>query len=179
MRIGLLGVLGIAVLVCEPRLGAAVSDTRGPDPVVARILEHGGAASRPIVVVVGPEHLPKSVWQTAGDLVAYRLHRPSGDGATITDAAIYLLRTSDLYYRASKVLRTRATGQDEVWCFLAAVLSHEAAHTGVDTERQALEAEAAQLRQCAVASHLAAGDVAKIASRLAKIEAKLRKYDPR
>ena len=82
-------------------------------------------------------------------------------------------------HRASKVLRTRGTGQDEVWCFLAAVLSHEAAHTAADTERQALEAEVAQLRRCAVASHLAAGDVARIASRVSKIESKLRQDDRR
>ena len=179
MRIGLLGALGIAVLVCHPHLCAAAADAAGPDPVVARILEHGGAASRPIVVVVGQEDLPKAVWRTVRDLVAYRLHRPAGDGTAVTDAAIYLVRTSDLYYRASKVLRTRGTGQDEVWCFLAAVLSHEAAHTAADTERQALEAEVAQLRRCAVASHLAAGDVARIASRVSKIESKLRQYDRR
>ena len=62
----------------------------GPDPVVTRVHEHGGAAGRPIVVVVGPEDLPRAVWQRVRHLVAFRLHRRAEDGTTITDAAIYI-----------------------------------------------------------------------------------------
>lgn len=97
----------------------------------------------------------------------------------VTDAAIYLVRTSDLYHRAATVLRTNSTGQDEVWCLLAAVLSHEAVHTAVNTEREALEAEAAQLRRCVIARHLPAADLGLVVSHVSKIEAKLRKHDRR
>jgi hypothetical protein len=154
----------------DPGLCAA-----GPDPVVERIREHGGPARSSIVRVVGPEDVPRSVWQTVKHLVAYRIHRPSEDGGTVTDAAIYLVRTSDLYHRAATVLRTNATGQDDVWCLLAAVLTHEAAHRAINTEREALEAEAARLRDCLMSGHLSQGEVLRLASSIARIEAKLRK----
>jgi hypothetical protein len=41
-----------------------------------------------------------------------------------------------------------------VWCLLAAVLAHESAHTTPNTERDALMAEAAQLRRCISSGHL-------------------------
>jgi hypothetical protein len=110
-------------------------------------------------------------------LAAYRIHRPSEDGGTVTDAAIYLVRTSDLYHRAANVLRTNATGQDDVWCLLAAVLTHEAAHTAIDTEREALKAQAAQLRDCVMSGHLSAGEVVRLASSLSKIDAKVKRFD--
>ena len=172
------GVLAGLVLLTMSDPGPCAA-AQGPDPVVERIREHGGSAGSPMVVVVGPEDVPKSVWQSVKDLVAYRVHRPSEDGVPVTDAAIYLVRTSDLYQRAATVLRTNATGQDEVWCFLSAVLSHEAAHSAINTEQQALEAEAEQLRRCLFASHPPGGDVGRLASYISKVEAKLQKHDRR
>ena len=67
------------------------------------------------------------------------------------------------------------TDQESVWCLLAAVLSHEAAHTAVNTERQALKAELEQLRRCQAAGHLLPTDGWRAASHLAKVEARLRK----
>ncbi len=60
------------------------------------------------------------------------------------------------------------------WCLLAAVLAHEAAHTALRTERQALMAEAAQLRRCLFAGHLSSGDGWSPVTYLDKVEAKLR-----
>ena len=68
----------------------------------------------------------------------------------------------------------RPTGDDPVWCFLAAVVTHEAAHTSEGTERQALEAEIAQLRRCQAAGHLPPSDGLRAVSYVAKVEAKLR-----
>lgn len=144
------------------------------DPVVARIHEHGGVAGRPIIVVVGPEDFSEPVWRRVKDLVAFRLHRPAEDGTKATDAAIYLVRTSELYYRAVTELRQDSTDHDPVWCLLAAVVSHEAAHTSEDTERQALEAEIAQLRRCQRAGHLPPTDGLRAVSHIAKVEARLR-----
>lgn len=150
------------------------ASSSGLDPVVTRVREHGGAAGRAIVVVVGPEDLPRPVWQRVKHLVAFRLHRPAEDGTTITDAAIYLVRTSDLYERAATALREDPWAHDAVWCFLAAVVSHEAAHVSEGTERQALEAEIAQLRRCQAAGHLLPSDGMRAVSHVAKVEAKLR-----
>ena len=178
--------VGVVLLLNHLTLGRAASAAvpqsnlpeatsgSGLDPVVVRVHEHGGAARRPIVVVVGPEDLPRPVWQRVKNLVAFRLHRPAEGGTTITDAAIYLVRTSDLYDRATTVLRSDLTDQESVWCLLAAVLSHEAAHTALNTERQALEAELEQLRRCQAAGHLLPTDGWRAASHLAKVEARLR-----
>jgi hypothetical protein len=170
-----LGVLAGIVLLTpfDPGPWAA---TPGPDPVVERIREHGGFAGSPIVVVVGPADLPKSVWQTVKHLVAYRLHRRSESGATVTDAAIYLVRTSDLYHQAATVLRTKAPGRDDVWCRLAGVLRHEAAHDAIDTEREALAAEAAQLRHCLSACQLSPEEVVRLAAYLSTVDGKLRRH---
>ena len=75
------------------------------------------------------------------------------------------------------MLRTNGTGQDDVWCLFAAVLSHEAAHTGTNTEREALEAEAAQLRDCVRSDHLSPSEVLRLASSLFKIDAKVKRIN--
>ena len=74
------------------------------------------------------------------------------------------------------MLRADLTNQESVWCLLAAVLSHEAAHDAVNTERLALEAEVAQLRRCQADGHLPPTDGLRAASYVAKAEAKLRDY---
>ena len=58
------------------------------------------------------------------------------------------MRESTLYLKAAAALRNQTTIQEYLWCQLAEVLAHEAAHTSPLTERQALMAEAAQLRRC-------------------------------
>jgi hypothetical protein len=120
----------------------AVALTR--DPVVARIFEHIAGAPRPLVLVVDSRQFPRAVWTRVKDLVAFRLHRPAAEGTTIADAATYLVRGSKVYSKALAALRGEATSKEYVWCLLAAVLAHEAAHTEPLTDRQALTAEAEQ-----------------------------------
>ena len=91
-------------------------------------------------------------------LVGFRIHRPGAGGVTTLDVAIYLSDRSELYRKAAEALRTGTTQREYVWCLLAAVVAHEAAHTAPDTERQALTAEVALLRRCLFAGHLHAGD---------------------
>jgi hypothetical protein len=102
------------------------------------------------------------------------MHRHQPDGSTLADAAIYLLRDSALYAKAAEVARNRSTHHEYVWCLLAAVIAHEAQHTAPKTERQALLAEAAQLRRCLFAGHLHSGDGWSAVTYLGKVEAKLR-----
>lgn len=144
------------------------------DPVVARVYEHLGDRPKPLVLVVGAERFSPAVWQRVKNLIAFRLHRPLEDGTTQVDAATYLVRTSSVYMKAAEVLRNRLTNYEYVWCLLAAVLIHEAAHTTPDTEREALEAEAAQLRQCLFAGHLHSASGWSAGDYLQKVEAKLR-----
>jgi hypothetical protein len=142
--------------------------------VVARLYQHLGDGPRPIVLAVNSRHFPPAVWQRVKNLVAFRLHRHQPDGTTAVDAATYLVRDSDLYFKAAATLRNRTTNYDYVWCLLAAVLTHEAAHAAPLTERQALMAEAAQLRRCLHAGHLHSGDGWSAQSYLQKVEANLR-----
>jgi hypothetical protein len=144
------------------------------DPVVARVYEHLGDRPKPLVLVVGAERFSSAVWRRVKNLIAFRLHRPLEDGTTQVDAAIYLVRTSSVYMKAAEVLRNRLTNYEYVWCLLAAVLTHEAAHTTPDTEREALEAEAAQLRRCLFAGHLHSASGWSAGDYLQKVEAKLR-----
>jgi hypothetical protein len=106
--------------------------------------------------------------------VAFRLFRPGPANATVADAAIYLVRDSAVYSKAAAALRNNTTQHEYVWCLLAAVLAHEAAHTAPGTERQALIAEAAQLRRCLFAGHLFSSDGWNPLAYLGKVEAKLR-----
>jgi hypothetical protein len=161
--------LGIAG---ETQDAASVAVTK--DPVVARVYQHLGDQPKPLVLVVGAERFSPAVWRRVKNLIAFRLHRPLEDGTTQVDAAIYLVRTSSVYMKAAEVLRNRATNYEYVWCLLAAVLTHEAAHTTPDTEREALEAEAAQLRQCLFAGHLHTSSGWSAGDYLQKVEAKLR-----
>jgi hypothetical protein len=144
------------------------------DPVVARLHEHVGDTVRPLVLVVDSSRFSPAVWKRVKDLIAFRLHRPQADGTTRTDAAIYLVHNSPLYLKAAAVLRSRTTNQDYVWCLLAAVIAHEAAHTAPLTEREALTAEAAQLRRCLFRGHLFSGDGWNPVEYLGQVEAKLR-----
>jgi hypothetical protein len=144
------------------------------DPVVARLYQHLGAGPKPVVLVVGAEHFSPGIWRRVKNLVAFRLHRPLEDGTTQADAAVYLVRTSAVYTKAAAVLRNGSTNYEYVWCLLAAVLSHEAAHTTPETEREALEAEASQLRRCLFASHLFTSSGWSAGAYLQKVEAKLR-----
>jgi hypothetical protein len=57
---------------------------------------------------------------------------------------------------------------------LAAVLAHEAAYVAPLTEREALIAEADQLRQCLFAGHLHTGKGWSAGAYLQQVEAKLR-----
>lgn len=166
----IIGAHGAALTGFQDRQG----DGRIPDPVIARILEHLGDAARPIVLTVDSRHFPPAVWKRVRNLVAFRLHRHGPDGGTTVDAAIYLVRESDVYFKAAATLRNRTTNYEYVWCLLAAVLTHEAAHTAPMTERQALMAEAEQLRRCLFAGHLYSGDGWSPLSYLQKVEAKLR-----
>ena len=149
-------------------------DGQTPDPVIARVLEHLGDAARPIVLAVDSRHFPRPVWTRVKNLVAFRLHRHGPDGGTTVDAATYLVRESDVYFKAAATLRNRTTNYEYVWCLLAAVLAHEAAHTAPMTERQALMAEAEQLRRCLLAGHLYSGDGWSPLSYLQQVEGKLR-----
>jgi hypothetical protein len=146
----------------------------GDDPVVARVYEHLRDTPRPIVLVVGPRDFPPAVWNRVKNLVAFRLHRATVDGTTLTDAAVYLVRDSDVYFKAAATLRNRTTNHEYVWCLLSAVLMHESAHTVPKTERQALMGEAAQLRRCLSRGHLYSGDGWSAGRYLQQVEAKLR-----
>jgi hypothetical protein len=171
---------GIALLVIAASGATLVGyqkapdEGAAPDPVVARLHEHLGDWPRPIVLAVDSRQFPPAVWKRVKNLVAFRLHRHQSDGMTTVDAAIYLIRDSDLYFKAATTLRNRTTNSEYIWCLLAAVLSHESAHTAPLTERQALIAEAAQLRRCLLAGHLSSGDGWSAGSYLQKVEAKLR-----
>jgi hypothetical protein len=155
--------------------GPPPSDERTPDPVVARIYEHFEATAPPFVLPVDASRFAPAVWRRVKDLVAFRLHRPRPDGTTVADAPIYLVRDSDIYFTAAAALRNRSTQHDYVWCLLAAVLAHESAHTRPNTERDALMAEAAQLRRCLAAGHLFAQSGWNPLTYLGKVEAKLRR----
>jgi hypothetical protein len=148
-------------------------DALTKDPVVARVHEHFGEGGRPLVLVVDSHQFPPGLWKRVKHLVAFRLHRPQPDGSTRADAATYLVRDSDLYFKAAKALRDRSTIREYVWCLLAAVLAHESAHTAPATERQALAAEAAQLRRCLSAGHLHSTDGWDPLAYLQKVDAKL------
>jgi hypothetical protein len=147
---------------------------RTGDPVVARVYEHLGAAPRPIVQVVDSSHFPPPVWKRMQHLVAFRIHRQRDGQGTLVDAAIYLVHESDLYLKAAAALRNHTTNHEYVWCLLTAVLAHEAAHTAPGTERQALSAEAQQLRRCLLAGHLHAADGWNGLAYLQKVEARRR-----
>jgi hypothetical protein len=150
------------------------NDGATPDPVVARLSQHLGDGPRPIVLAVDSRYFPPVVWKRVKNLVAFRLHRHQTDGTTAVDAATYLIRNSDLYLKAMASLHSPTANTEYVWCLLAAILTHEAAHTTPLTERQALIAEAAQLRRCLLAGHLYSGDGWSAGSYLQKVEAKLR-----
>lgn len=150
------------------------SDTPHSDTVVARLHEHFDPAARPRVRVVDSNDFPTALWTRVRRLVAFRIHRHWADGTTHTDAPVYLVRSSGLYAKADATLRNRTTSHEYVWCLLAAVVAHEAAHTGPLTERQALTAEIAQLRRCLFAGHLHSSDGWSAVSYLGKVETKLR-----
>jgi len=150
-------------------------ETPTGDPVVARVFEHVRDGRPPIVLVVDSRHFPPAVWTRVKDLVAFRLHRPQPDGTTVADAATYLVRDSDLYRKAAAALRNRTTNHEYVWCLLAAVLAHESAHAAPLTERQALTAEAAQVRRCLFAGHMNSGSDWSPLGYLNAVEAKLRR----
>ena len=156
----------------EAQDAAPVAFTK--DPVVARIYEHLGAAPKPLVVVVAAQDFSPAVWRRVKDLSAFRLHRSLEGGTTRVDSAVYLVRSSSVYTKAAAALGNRSTNQEYVWCLLAAVLAHEAAHTTPQTERQALMAEGSQLRRCLFAGHLHSSAGWSAGAYLQKVEAKLR-----
>lgn len=170
------------LIICVAVLlgGASVSaqdlpePTAHPDAVVSRMFEHFQGAPRPLVRIAESRDFHEQAWRRVQNLVGFRIHRPAAGGATTPDAAIYLSRTSELYLKAAAVLRSGATQRDYVWCLLAAVVAHENAHTALNTERQALTAELAQLRRCLFAGHLHATDGWNAITYLGKLEAKLR-----
>ena len=168
--------LALLSLVAAPLLasGDRQVHARSADPVVARVFEHLGDGPRPIVMVVDSSHFPPAVWKRVKNLVAFRLHRRGDDEASSVDAATYLVRDSDLYFKAAAALRNSTTIHEYVWCLLAAVLAHESAHIAPMTERQALSAEVAQLQRCLLAGHLHASDGWNGVVYLQKVEAKLR-----
>ena len=145
------------------------------DPVVARVYQHLNGATRPIVLVVDASWFPDPVWRRVKNLVAFRLHRPDRDGTTVVDAATYLVRHSAIYTTAAATLRNNSTQKEYVWCLLAATLAHEAAHNSPLTERQALTAEAEQVRRCLFDGHLHSTDGWSPLKYLSRVEAKLRK----
>lgn len=145
-----------------------------PDPVVARLLEHFDDRPRPLIIFADRDRFEPGVWNRVRNLVAFRLHRPQPDGGTVVDAPIYLVRESRLYQEATAALRNRATVKEYVWCQLAAVIAHEAAHTAPETERAALLSEAEQLRRCLLAGHLHSSDGWSAGAYLMKVEARLR-----
>jgi hypothetical protein len=145
------------------------------DPIVARVYEHNVNAPRPLVLVVDNSNFPPSVWNRVNNLVAFRMHRPQPDGGTLVDAPIYIVRNSALYLKADAALRNGTTNDEYVWCLLAAVLAHEGAHKAPMTEREALIAEAEQLRRCLFAGLLHTGSGwSATRAYLLQVEAKLR-----
>ena len=152
----------------------AATPPRSPDAVVARIHQHYGNTPRPLALVVDSTTFPASVWRRVKDLVAFRLHRPQPDGTTLVDAPIYIVRNSAIYLKADAAMRNGTTNDEYVWCLLAAVIAHEAAHQAPMTEREALIAEAEQLRRCLFEGHLHTGSGWSAGAYLLKVEAKLR-----
>ncbi len=144
------------------------------DAVAARVFDHNGDASRPLVLGVDRSSLPAHVWNRVKNLVAFRMHRQQPDGTTVVDAPIYLVRDSALYVKAARALRNRTTHDEYVWCLLAAVFAHEAAHKTPMTEFEALNAEAEQLRRCLFAGHLHTGSGWSAGAYLLKVEAQMR-----
>jgi hypothetical protein len=172
--------IAVGILLCDVAVGVAAQNDHNAeppprDPVVARVHEHIGAADHLFVRVVASGDLPSDLWQRVKNLVAFRIHRHAPGGTTTADPAIYVVRTSEVYFKAEAALRGGTTNHEYVWCLLAAVLAHEAAHTGPNTERAALIAEAEQLRRCLFAGHLHAADGWSAVSYLGKVEAKIRK----
>lgn len=147
---------------------------RHPDPVVAHLLEHIDQRPRPLILFAERDRFERAAWNRVRNLVAFRVHRPQPNGLTVIDAPIYLVRESRLYQDAAAALRNRATVKEYVWCQLAALIAHEAAHTGPETEREALRREAEQLRRCLSAGHLHSSDGWSAAGYLMKVEARLR-----
>ena len=82
-----------------------------------------------------------------------------------------IVRNSAIYLKADAALRNGTTNDEYVWCLLAAVLAHEGAHKGPMTEREALIAEAEQLRRCLFAGHLHTGSGWSAGAYLLKVEA--------
>jgi hypothetical protein len=168
------------LVVLRPSPSAAQDQQRAKlllptnDPIVARVYEHNGNAPRPLVLVVDDSNFPPSVWNRVKNLVAFRMHRPQPDGTTLVDAAIYVVRDSALYLKAEAALRNGTTNDEYVWCLLAAVLAHERAHQAPVTEREALIAEAEQLRRCLLEGHLHTSSGWSAGAYLLKVEAKLR-----
>lgn len=174
-RASLCGIVLVSLVV---QIDAASRD-RAPeqltgDPVIARVYEHLGQAHRPLVLAVDANTFPPPVWKRVSHLVAFRLHRQRADGTTVADAAIYLNRNSEIYMKAAETLRSGATQREYIWCLLAAILAHESAHTTPMTERQALMAEAGQLRRCLFDGHLFSGDGWSPVTYLGNVEAKLK-----
>ena len=169
---------GIALLLLVVQIDAAGRDTAPEpltgDPVIARVYEHLGQDRKPLMLAVDSSTFPPPIWKRVGSLVAFRLHRHQADGTTVADAAIYLNRNSEVYMKAAAALRSGATQREYLWCLLAAIVAHESAHTTLMTERQALTAEAAQLRRCLFDGHLFTGDGWSPATYLGKVEAKLK-----
>jgi hypothetical protein len=144
------------------------------DPVVARIHQHGSDPPGPLVRVIDGGDFPPHVWHRVKNLVAFRLHRHLPDGTSVTDAPVFFVRSSALYQNAAAALRNRTSNHEYVWCLLAAMIAHEAAHSAPMTERQALIAEAEQLRRCLFAGHLYTGNGWSAGAYLQKVEARLR-----
>jgi len=167
--------VGVGLLIGGTGLTARqeTESPRHPDPVVSRMLEHFTGASLPVIRVARSEDFDAQVWRRVENLVGFRIHRPGAGGVTTPDAVIYLSNTSDLYRKAAEALRTGATQREYVWCLLAAVVAHEAAHTAPETERQALTAEVALLRRCLFAGHLHAEDGWNAATYLGKLDGRL------
>ena len=168
--------VGVGVLIGGTGLSARqeTAAPRHPDAVVSRMLEHFTGAALPAIRIARSGDFQPLVWRRVENLVGFRIHRPGPGGVTTLDAVIYLSDTSDLYRKAAEALRTGATQREYVWCLLAAVLAHEAAHTAPETERQALTAELALLRRCLVAGHLHAEDGWNAATYLGRLEGRLR-----
>lgn len=147
---------------------------RHPDPVVSRTLEHFTGAALPPILIARSGDFHAQVWRRVESLGGFRIHRPGPGGVTTPDAVIYLSDRSDLYRKAAGALRTGSTQREYVWCLLAAVLAHEAAHTAPETERQALTAEVALLRRCLFAGHLHAADGWNATRYFGRLEGRLR-----
>lgn len=168
--------VGVGLLIGGTDISARqkAESPRHPDPVVSRVLEHfTGDAVPPILIARSGDFHPQAR-RRVENLVGFRIHRPGADGVTTPDAVIYLSDTSDLYRKAAEALRTGTTQREYVWCLLAAVIAHEAAHTAPETERQALTAEVALLRRCLFAGHLHAGDGWNAARYFGMLEGRLR-----